>query len=264
MEQIGGDNDMKRILALTLCILTLLACVSPAQAASYVYVRQTDVFYAESYYHKNPNCAFAAHLDPWATVKLIKCSVATAEKNYCRPCPVCAYTFKPVFTGSFPKWTHKTPPYYLWSGNTEEIAVDYYLPTSTLNRFGNVPAKIQQWCKTRNPSKYFAGVVRNDSGTYNIMMTNPTAGKAADWKKRLGCDFWVLEAKYSEKQLKNLQAYAAKLIGKYGIKYVDMGVPENRVKIGTLDNSRANTKKIYAAFTAKGYPLDAIYIWKCQ
>ena len=123
MEQIGGDNDMKRILALTLCILTLLACVSPAQAASYVYVRQTDVFYAESYYHKNPNCAFAAHLDPWATVKLIKCSVATAEKNYCRPCPVCAYTFKPVFTGSFPKWTHKTPPYYLWSGNTEEIAV---------------------------------------------------------------------------------------------------------------------------------------------
>ena len=213
---------MKRLLALFLCALTLLACTLPAQAASYVYVRHCDAYWAEPYYHKNSACSFGSNLTYCDGVELKKCSVATAEKNYCRPCPVCAYRFKPMFTGTFPKWSYSYPPYY-------------------------------------------AGVYMGDSGTYVLLMTNPTAAKAADWKKRLGCDFWVIEAKYSEKQLKNLNDFVVKnLFGKYGINSVGYGGLDNRVGIGTTDNSTANMKKIYAVLKAKGYPLDAVWIYKSE
>ncbi len=247
---------MKRLLALFLCALTLLACTLPAQAASYVYVRHCDAYWAEPYYHKNSACSFGSNLDNHEGVELKKCSVATAEKNYCRPCPICAYSFKPMFTGTFPKWNYKTPPYY--AGGEK-----HYRPSETLIRFGNASQKISQWCSKRNPSKYYAGVYMGDSGAYVLLMTNPTAAKAADWKKRLGCDFWVIEAKYSEKQLKNLNDFVVKnLFGKYGINSVGYGGLDNRVGIGTTDNSTANMKKIYAVLKSKGYPLDAVWIHK--
>ena len=250
---------MKRWLALFLCALTLLACAVPAQAASYVYVRHCDSYWAEPYYHKNSACHFGAELYSGEyEIKLIKCSVATAEKNYCRPCPICAYSFKPIFTGTFPKWNYKTPPYY--AGGEK-----HYLPSETLIRYGNTAQKISQWCSKRNPFKYYAGVYMSDSGTYVLLMTDPTAGKAADWKKRLGSDFWVIEAKYYEKQLKNLNDFVVKdLFGKYGINSVGYGGLENRVGIGTADNSTANMKKIYAVLQAKGYPLDAVWIYKSE
>ncbi len=248
---------MKRLLALFLCALTLLACAVPAQAASYVYVRHCDAYWAEPYYHKNSACSFGSNLTYCDGVELKKCSVATAEKNYCRPCPICAYSFKPMFTGTFPKWNYKTPPYY--AGGEK-----HYLPSETLIRFGNASQKISQWCSKRNPSKYYAGVYMGDSGTYVLLMTNPTAAKAADWKKRLGCDFWVIEAKYSQKQLNNLNTYAIKLIGMYGINSVGIDDTANRVSIGTDDNSTANMKKIYAVLKAKGYPLDAVWIYKSE
>ena len=249
---------MKRMLASFLCVLTLLACALPAQAASFVYVRQTENYWAEPYYHKNKACHFGAELYSGEyDIKLIKCSVATAEKNFCRPCPICAYSFKPMFTGTFPKWNYKTPPYYL-SGEK------HYLSSATLVKFGDTVAKIDTWCQTRSPSKYYAGVYKNDSGTCTLLMTNPTAAKASDWKKRLGSDFWVIEAKYSQKQLNNLNTYAIKLIGKYGINSVGIDDAANRVSIGTSDNSKANMKKIYAVLKAKGYPLDAVWIYKSE
>ena len=247
---------MKHITALLLCALTLLACALPAHASSYVYVRHCDAYWAEPYYHKNSACSFGSNLNNHEGVELKKCSVATAEKNYCRPCPVCAYRFKPMFTGTFPKWSYSYPPYY--AGGEK-----HYLPSETLIRFGNASQKISQWCSKRDPSRYYAGIYMGDSGTYVLLMTNPTAAKAADWKKRLGCDFWVIEAKYSEKQLKNLNDYVVKnLFGKYGINSVGYSGLENRVGIGTTGNSTANMKKIYAALRAKGYPLDAVWIHK--
>ena len=246
---------MKRLLALFLCVLTLVACAVPAQAESKVYVRRSGDYYAEPYYHKNAACSFGLIMSS-DTQRVVRCSVATAEKNYVRPCPICAYRFKPMFTGTFPKWSYKTPPYY--AGGEK-----HYLPSETLIRFGNASQKISQWCSKRNPSKYYAGVYMGDSGTYVLLMTNPTAAKAADWKKRLGCDFWVIEAKYSEKQLKNLNDFVVKnLFGKYGINSVGYGGLDNRVGIGTTDNSTANMKKIYAVLKSKGYPLDAVWIHK--
>ncbi|MCR4622576.1 MAG: hypothetical protein K5663_10900 [Clostridiales bacterium] len=83
-------------------------------------------------------------------------------------------------------------------------------------------------------------------------------------KKSLGSDFWVIEAKYSQKQLNNLNIYAIKLIGKYGINSVCVDDAANRVCIGTDDNSKTNMKKIYAILEAKGYPLDAVLIYKSE
>ena len=248
--------SMKKLLSLALCILTLLSCAVPAQAESKVYVRRSGDYYAEPYYHKNAACSFGLNISS-DSERVVKCSVATAEKNYCRPCPICAYSFKPMFTGTFPKWTYSTPPYYAFGEK-------HYLPAATRAKYGNTNEKIEQWRKTRNPSAYYAGVYLNDSGTHTVLMTKPTAAKAAGWKRMLGTDFWVIEAKYSEKQLNNLNAYAIKLMGKYGINAVGIDTTANRVGIGTTDNSTANMKKIYAVLKAKGYPLDAVWIYKSE
>ncbi|MCR4621226.1 MAG: hypothetical protein K5663_04020 [Clostridiales bacterium] len=248
---------MKKLLAFVLCLVTLLACALPVGAESYVYVRHTEKYWAEPYYHRNPACAFSAELDMCESVKLIKCSAATAQKNNCRPCPICAYSFKPMFTGSFPKWKYKTPAYYLGGER-------HWLSASKLNKFGNAARMIEQWREKRSPSDYYAGVYRNDSGTYTLLMTHPLSSRANGWKRALKSDFWVIEAKYSEKQLNKLYAYAQKLMGKYKINSIGMDVTANRVAVGTSDNSTANMKKIYAALKAKGFPQDAVWIYKSQ
>jgi len=246
---------MRKILALSLiAIIQITGCIFSAKAENKVYVHRSDMYYAEPYYHKSASCSFGLSLAS-DTVWQVKCSSSTAAKNNCRPCPVCAYVFKPRFTSTFPKWTGKTPPYH--SGGDK-----HYLSVDILRKFGDASAAIEEWCKTRNPSVNYAGVFKNDSGTYTVLMTNPSAARVSSWKKALRCDFWVIEAKYSEKQLDNLLSYATTLIGRYEINTVGIEMTANRVGIGTNDNSVTNMKLIYTLLKSKGYPIDAVWIYK--
>ena len=78
----------------------------------------------------------------------------------------------------------------------------------------------------------------------------------------MNCDFWVIESKYSEKQLNTLLSYVTTLIGRYEINAVGIEVTANRVSIGTGDNSTSNMKKIYNVIKSESYPIDAVWIYK--
>ena len=212
----------------------------------------------EAYCHNDPNCSFGVwETGDEYTELLTYASRGEAEAAGARLCPSCAADWKPMFTGSFPAWTLEIRPWVIGSPDT-------WLPAEVREAWGNVPERIYElWPQTfggegdRAPDDY-AGVFLNACGGYTVLMTNPTAERAADYRDTLDCDFWVMEARYSLNELLEAQSWITeKLMGGeenwFGI--VSCGVMEdmNRVEIGTTDASPENRAAILRTLCENGF-----------
>ncbi|MBQ3080563.1 MAG: hypothetical protein IJC48_11295 [Clostridia bacterium] len=206
---------------------------------------------AEAYYHLSPVCRFgnfgAAIQENSSEVSLV-----AAVYNYQRACPACASEWKVVFSGSFPEWTHETAPWDFGS-------LDTYLPYEITKNYGEANEAL--YALEALPDD-FGGIFRNASGTFTLLIKNPTIEKVQYFKSLLNADFFVMEATYDKNTLLRLQSDISTLFGDengYGIHTSCLFDDANRIVITTNNLSSENILAIEDALYQMGWTDKGMY-----
>ena len=213
---------MKRIVLLIVTfLLSSAVCITAGAEACYKLPN-------EAYYHMDPKCRFGAENPPYSDGDTaVYASENDAIATGARPCPGCASSHEPTFSGNFPKgWNADIQP---WALGTPET----WLPKKVRSTWGDVSARINEFVKgTYEPAtdsthasaypKDYGGIFRNACGGYTLLMVDSNPEKIDQWKKALGCNFWVLNADYSMNDLISLNN---------AISDIMVAEPENRWKI---------------------------------
>lgn len=266
-----------RCIALVLCLVILAALPASAEA-ELCYSRENA-----PYWHKNADCHFAE--TDWMDVGILggetrALEVNQAESEGQKPCPGCAATFPPTFTGVFPDWPHTLAP---WGYEKGDMVEDdgwprgvVELPADVLKTWGAPDEKLydmfpdagdfEEGRKTVYPDDY-AGVFINVCGGCTILLVDPSIERVSEWRELLQGEFWVLSARYSYNELKVLARAVSNRIltddserrargetSYYHIVSVSVSQIANVVQIGVLpDGFDEGVQRIREALADAGY-----------
>ena len=250
---------MKRLIALFSALMLLFTAVCCAETVYGVK--------GEPYYHKDASCEYGLLGYEARMESPSKGTLTTAEACHMRACPSCASEWTPYFTAAFPKWEQDVKPWV--TGSANEVSDKLKKQWG-----GNVAAKIDAKVKESklnmlNTTEYpvdYAGVFRNASGCYTVLMVNPTVSRAEKYSRVLGCEFWVLSADYSMNELIALNNAMVLIMGAdtgsvMCINSCGIDVVANRVEIGTSDTTDKNLNLICACVEALGFERDMVKIY---
>ena len=154
-------------------------------------------------------------------------TAAEAEALGQKPCPGCATAFRPTFTGEFPEWTFDVEP---WGSDPVEMTESggwprrvTALPPEVLAGWGDPAGRLHElFPEDTDPEtgetvySYpddYAGIFVNNSECCTLMLRDPTPGRVAEWREALGCEFWVISAKYGWNELQALYRAARGFMG---------------------------------------------------
>ena len=248
----------KSICAFMLCVMFLLGSACSAETVYGVV--------GEPYYHTDPNCTFGnfcANIQRYEAAA--EGSLLKAQKYGMRACPCCASQWIPIFTTGFPDYEGEIKPY--------GFGVSEYVDSKLISKWGNFAQKMETLFPTDyygilNITEYpedYAGVYLNASGTYTVLIVNPTSDRIADYRKNTGCEFWVLNAEYSMNELNGLDnvavlLWSADTDNTFNIVSVGVNVEMNRVEIRTTDVSTKNVNRLSQCIEACGFSSDMLWI----
>ena len=267
-----------KYIALVLCLVIL--SVLPASAeAELCYSRENA-----PYWHKKSDCLFAE--TDWMNVGILggetrALEVNQAESEGQKPCPGCAATFPPTFTGVFPDWPHTLAPWGYEKGDMVEDdgwprgAVE--LPPEVLSTWGMPWERLNElfpesWDRENDisiepdyPDDY-AGVYMNACGGITLMLVDPSPGRVAEWREMLKGEFWVISARYGWNDLRMLFRAAERVLfadsalredggpSYFHIVSVSVSQIANAVEIGVLpDGFDEGVQRIREALADAGY-----------
>lgn len=266
-----------RCIALVLCLVILAALPASAEA-ELCFSRENA-----PYWHKNADCHFAE--TDWMDVGFLggetrALEVNQAESEGQKPCPGCAATFPPTFTGVFPDWPHTLAP---WGYEKGDMVEDdgwprgvVELPADVLKTWGAPDEKLydmfpeagdfEEGGKTVYPDDY-AGVFINACGGCTILLVDPSIERVSECRELLQGEFWVLSARYSYNELKVLARAVSNRIltddserrargetSYYHIVSVSVSQIANVVQIGVLpDGFDEGVQRIREALAEAGY-----------
>lgn len=266
-----------RCIALVLCLVILAALPASAEA-ELCFSRENA-----PYWHKNADCHFAE--TDWMDVGFLggetrALEVNQAESEGQKPCPGCAATFPPTFTGVFPDWPHTLAPWGYEKGDMVEddgwLRGVVELPADVLKTWGAPDEKLydmfpeagdfEEGGKTVYPDDY-AGVFINACGGCTILLVDPSIERVSEWRELLQGEFWVLSARYSYNELKVLARAVSNRIltddserrargetSYYHIVSVSVSQIANVVQIGVLpDGFDEGVQRIREALAEAGY-----------
>ena len=208
--------------------------------------------------------------------------VNQAESEGQKPCPGCAATFPPTFTGVFPDWPHTLAP---WGYEKGDMVEDdgwprgvVELPPEVLSTWGMPWERLNKlfpetWDRENDitidpdyPDDY-AGLFINACGGCTILLVDPSIERVAEWREILQGEFWVLSACYSYNELKTLaKAVSDRILtadserrvqcepSYYHIVSVSVSQIANAVEIGVLpDGYNEGVQRIREALADAGY-----------
>ena len=276
----SGKTVILKVLVLCLC-LALLPASASAEAG------ECSSRLHAPYWHRDADCIFGEFWrgnergDPWYPEETRIIPVSQAEAEGQKPCPGCAATFAPMFTGEFPQWTSALAPWGIHRGEMDDSdgwpRGGAELPRETLASWGMPVEKLRALYPegedpetgsivTTYPDDY-AGVFVNACGGYTILLVDPTEARVQEWRAMLEGEFWVISARYSMNELNALQRWVENQILEpdaermragepswYHI--VSVGVDEvgNAVEIGvTPDGFDEGVSRIREALSGAGY-----------
>ena len=207
---------MKPLIAL-LCLFALcLPCLAEGDAC----FSRPDA----PYWHRDMDCRFAE--TGWLAEELPEepetrlTTVSAAESEGQKPCPGCAADFRPAFSGKFPAWDSPLAPWGIDKGEMTEAdgwpRGEAELPPEVLRAWGDAAGRLHElYPEATDPGTGkpidpaypddYAGIFGNACGGYTLMLVEPDDESVARWRDRLGCEFWVISARYG---LNELQALA--------------------------------------------------------
>ena len=211
----------------TLLFVLMLTILFPARAdGESCYSRA-----GAPYWHRDAGCGFAETgwyaetSSPLGEVRLIAVDEAEAEGQ--KPCPGCATAFLPTFTGDYDGWTGGIAPWGYEHGALigEADGWPVYageVPAEVRQAWGNAAGRIDSmFPETEDPDTGepvygwpddYAGIFVNACGGYTLLLKDPTLERVAEWHELLGCEFWVIAARYSGSELQALRLAASGLM----------------------------------------------------
>ena len=236
------------------------------------------------YWHKNPDCNYAE--TDWLKNDILgdqtrQIEVSQAESEGQKPCPGCAATFPPTFTGVFPDWPHTLAP---WGYEKGDMVEDddwprgvVELPPDVVSTWGMPVEKLnhlfpEAWDEENEitidpdyPDDY-AGVYKNACGGFTFLLVDPTPRRVAEWRELLEGEFWVISAQYGWNDLRRLAKAAERILfadvelrkddgpSYFHIVSVSVSQIANAVEIGVLpDGFDEGVQRIREALAEAGY-----------
>lgn len=230
-----------------LAIVLAVVCLFSTFAAAEGMFRVGDI----PYYHLDNNCDFGGFSMHSSFDEAEQIEITDKVGKYgttLRPCPSCASSFKPMFSGDFPEWPHDINPWELGGGDT-------HLPRDIRSGWGNAADAIYEIAGEGPYPDDYAGIFANACGGYTIMMVNPTPERIEKYRETLKSEFWVMEATCSMNELMALQDELTHIMGFDGlnINFLGVSVDGNCLIIGANDTSPEAHAAIYAYMTMKGF-----------
>lgn len=240
---------MRKICFIILILVLFSACA------------EENLFYTaenRSWYHADQSCRFGEFSKETAAFETEFFAFALSDTDISlRPCPACARDWKPVFSGETPEWPHEIAPWQL--GGTPEMR----LPYETLKDYGDLSEWMYEAYKDGPYPDWYAGLYRNASGGYTLMLVNPTPNLIQEIRILTGTEFWTLAADYDWNTLAALQSAMVEMMnGAFGIHSVGISVDENCVIVGVDDDTGEICNAIRSAAAQMGFDSNAVLIHK--